>query len=152
MKKLLSLLLFVGWACSAQALSLRVEQIQASDYTVAVQTIGKLVINGTTLEFYDRQGALLYSADMTAIGAITFEESTVALENVFTSDRFVVYPNPTSTSLTVKGLTESATMRLYGLDGQLVQSVIGNTMNVEKIPAGTYLLQCENQIVKIIKQ
>ena len=152
MKKTLLFLLFTCLTCSVHALTLRVEQIQASDFSVMVKTIGKIVINGTTLEFYDRQGALLHSADMTTIGALTFEESTVPIDNVFVSDKYVVYPNPTSTSLIVKGLNETAILRLYSMDGQLITTAVGPTMNVEQVPAGNYLLQCENQIVKIIKQ
>jgi len=152
MKRLIIPLLFVCWAATSFATTLRVEQIQSSDFTIMVQTIGKLVINGTTLKFYDRQGTLIHSADMETIGAIFFEESSTAIDNVFTSDRYMVYPNPTASTLIVKGLDSSATLRLYSTSGQLVKSVVGNTMDVENISAGTYLLQCENQIVKIIKQ
>ncbi len=152
MKKLIFPLIFVCWAATSYATTLRVEQIQASDFAVTVQTIGKLVINGTTLEFYDRQGTLIHSAGMETIGAITFEDTSTAIDNVFTGDRFIVYPNPTTSTLTVKGLDPSATLRLYSTNGQLVKSVVGNTMNVKNVSNGIYILQCENQIVKIIKQ
>lgn len=152
MKKRIILFLLVCWAAGLQAMTLRVEQIQASDFVVTIQTIGKLVINGTTLEFYDRQGTLLHSADMSTIGALTFDDTPTAVDNMFTSEKYAVYPNPTTATLTVNGLDASATLRLYSTSGQLIRSVVGNTMNVEDVPAGTYLLQCENQIVKIIKQ
>ena len=152
MKRLIIPLLFVFWGATAYATTLRVEHIQSSEFAVMVQTIGKLIINGTTLEFYDRQGSLIYSAGMETIGAITFEDEAEALDNVFTTDRYVVFPNPTTSTLTVKNLDPSATMRLYSTSGQLIKSVVGNTMDVENVSAGTYLLQCENQIVKIIKQ
>lgn len=154
MRKIVLSFLFICLTCSAHALSLRVEQIQAADYIIAVQTIGKLVINGTTLDFYDRQGALLYSTDMTSVGALTFEDTAdqTAVSNMFVSDRYVVYPNPTSAMLIVEGVNEFTVLRLYSTDGHLVKSVIGATMNVEDVPNGTYLLQCENQLVKIIKQ
>ena len=151
MRKTLILFLFVCLTCGLHATQLRVEQIEASDFTVMVEKIGKLVINGTTLEFYDRQGELLYTSDMSSVKALTFDAS-VGVENVFVGDRYVVYPNPTNSMLTVKGLDESVTLRLYSLDGQFIKSVTGPTMNVENVANGTYLLQCENQIVKIIKQ
>ena len=152
MKKHLLLFLFVCWIATLHATTLRVEQIQSSDFTIMVQTIGKLVINGMTLEFYDRQGSLLYSVDMASIGVLSFEGSSTAIDNVFTSNRYVVYPNPVTSILMVKDLDSSATLRLYSTSGQLIKSVQGNTMNVENVPTGTYLLQCENQIVEIIKQ
>ena len=151
MRKTLILFLFVCLTCSLHATQLHVEQIEASDFTVMVEKIGKLVINGTTLEFYDRQGELLYTSDMSSVKALTFDAS-VGIENVMVGDRYVVFPNPTSTSVTVKGLNESVTLRLYSLDGQFIKSVTGPTMNMENVANGTYLLQCENQIVKIIKQ
>lgn len=152
MKRLIIPFLFVCCTTVSYSTTLRVEQIQASDFTIMVQKIGKIVIKGTALEFYDHQGSLLYSADMSSVGVLAFENTAAAIDNVFVGSRYVVYPNPTAATLTVNELDASATLRLYSVDGQLLKSVIGNTMNVEDVPAGTYLLQCENQIVKIIKQ
>ena len=152
MKKLIIPLVLLCWTATLRATTLRVEQIQSSDFAVMVQTIGKLVFNGTTIEFYDRKGTLLHSADVATIGAISFDDTPTSIDNVLTSDRYVVYPNPTTSTLTVKDIDSSTTLRLYSTNGQLVKTAEGPTMNVETIPAGTYLLQCENQIVKIIKQ
>ena len=154
MKKLLLLCLLLFYAAANYAVTLRVEQMQASDFAVQVQKIGKLIINGTSLEFYDRQGTLLYSTDMATIGVLAFndDDGVTAVETFFDNDKYIVYPNPTYSSLIVRGVESSIPLRLYSTDGLLIKTVVGNTMNMEDVPAGTYLLQCDNQIVKIIKQ
>jgi len=151
MKKLLTLLLLFCGVSGAMATTLHVEQLNSSDFAIAVLKIGKIVINGTTLEFYDRQGNALYTSDMASVGAVTFEQTPQSLLNI-DADRYTVYPNPTHSILMVNGLEENTTLRLYNLDGQLIKSATGTAINVDDVPAGNYLLQFENQIVKIIKQ
>ena len=81
------------------------------------------------------------------------EEEQEAVENVFGGkELYSVYPNPSSTAVMINGLSSETTLRLYNLDGQLIKTVSGTSINVEDVPSGNYLLQCENQIIKIIKQ
>jgi len=185
MKKQFSLLLLsLCCFCYVQATTLHVEQLYGAEFAMAVKEIGKLVINGTKLEFYNHQGEMLYTSDMSKMTAITFdavsetssdpnhltdpsdpdagdnedpdntEESDQALESIFAGDatKVVVYPNPTSTMLIVNGADAGVTLRLYSPDGRLMKTTVGATMNVEEVPNGNYLLQCENHIYKIIKQ
>lgn len=185
MKRFFSLFI-IGccFAGGAFAATLHVEQLQGTDFVMAVKQIGKLVISGSKLVFYDRQGEKLYTADMQKLPVVTFDteaETTdptgldpvtpgsdpddpsnpdgddnpdQAIETIFAGDkdRIVVYPNPTSSMLIVSGASDRTTLRLYSLDGRLFKKAVGTTMNVEEVPNGNYLLQCENQLFKIIKQ
>ena len=155
MKKLFTLLMVSIFCCGMYATTLHVEQLYGADYAVAVKNIGKLVIKGTTLNFYDRKGELLYSTDMNSTRAMTFDvEDSDALETILSgnSERYTVYPNPTSTMVIVNGLKEPVALRLYSLDGQLIKKTVGTSMHMEDVPNGNFLLQCENQMIKIIKQ
>ena len=153
-RKLLLCFLCVAWM-GLSATTLRVEQLNETDFGIAVQTIGKIVINGTTLEFYDRQGAILYSSSMEEVSAITFTDvSTDLAQSIHDANQtqYSVYPNPAHALLTVDGLKEPTTLRLYSLEGQVVKVETGTQMHVESVPNGQYFLQFNNQIVKIIKQ
>lgn len=186
MKKFFALFVFCfGWLCMLNATTLHVEQLQGSDFAMAVKQIGKLIINGSKLEFYDRQGEKIYTSDIQKVSVMTFDpvaetsdpnaitpsdpgdpndpnkpggneddNANQALENVFAGEAqpFMVYPNPANSILIVNGADEQAILRLYSLDGRLIKKAVGATMNVEEVPNGDYLLQCENQIFKIIKQ
>ncbi|MBO4666148.1 MAG: T9SS type A sorting domain-containing protein [Paludibacteraceae bacterium] len=161
MKKLLTLLMIASFAVMSFATTLHVEQLQGEDFALAVKQIGKLVIKGSKIEFYDRQGNLLHTSDIEDVPVMTFDQNAEeqefeggeAVENVFGGTlNYTVYPNPSSTAVMINGLSAETTLRLYNLDGQLIKTVIGTSINVEDVPAGNYLLQCENQIIKIIKQ
>lgn len=66
-----------------------------------------------------------------------------------------VLPAPATDFLTVDGMTEYATVRIYSLLGQqvLTQSVApGATVDVRSLDAGVYLLQVQGQTVKFVKR
>ena len=178
MKKFFALFIFCfGWLWFVQATTLHVEQLEGSDFIVAVKQIGKLIINGSKLEFYDRSGAKLYTSEITQVHVMTFdpvsetsnpgtssgggtpggnsdENADQAIEDLFAAENpaFVVYPNPVDAILMVKGASDQTILRLYSIDGRLIKKAVGAMMNVEDVANGDYLLQCENQIFKIIKQ
>ena len=185
-KKKLFSIFFISfcWICCVNATTLHVENLQGNDFAMAVKQIGKLIINGTTLQFYDRQGDLLYTSDMSTVSVMTFDEeaessdpndlnpsdppepsnptnptnpeepSDQAIDNVQDGKTpyYTAYPNPTNTMVIINGLAGETTLRLYSLEGQLIKKSVGTTMNMEDVPNGDYLLQCESQIIKIIKQ
>jgi len=185
MKKIISLFVLCCCWCLVGATTLHIEQLQGADFAMAVKQIGKLIINGTKLEFYDRQGEKIYTSDMQKVSVMTFDpvaeksdpnditpdpgeggdpqpgdegkeddNANQALESVFAGEEqpFLVYPNPSNSILMVNGADSQTVLRLYSLDGRLIKKTVGATMNVEEVPNGDYLLQCKNQIFKIIKQ
>lgn len=146
------LLILLCFACmSASAVTLHVEQLNSADFELAVYKIGKIVIQGETLVFYDRQGQVLEETPIANMGALTFTEEQEGLYNV-NDPRYVVYPNPTNSLLMVKGLSEPTTLRLYSLDGNIVKTEKSTEMHMDNVPTGQYFLQFNTNIVKIIKQ
>ena len=146
------LLILLCFTCmSASAVTLHVEQLNSADFELAVYKIGKIVIQGETLVFYDRHGQVLEETPIANMGALTFTEEQEGLYNV-NDPRYVVYPNPTNSLLMVKGLSEPTTLRLYSLDGNIVKTEKGTEMHMDNVPTGQYFLQFNTNIVKIIKQ
>ncbi|MFN0202100.1 MAG: T9SS type A sorting domain-containing protein [Bacteroidia bacterium] len=66
-----------------------------------------------------------------------------------TLKRFNIYPNPTNDKLTIKDLTQPATIYMYSLEGKLVYSQTyqatpsGITLELSQIAKGIYLLQIQ---------
>lgn len=59
---------------------------------------------------------------------------------------FSVYPNPAHTYLNVKGLSETASYRIYNASGELVKKgfiIPAGSVSVKGIPQGVYLLKVE---------
>ncbi len=149
------LLILLCFACmSASAVTLHVEQLNSADFELAVYKIGKIVIQGETLVFYDRQGQVLEEVPIESVGTLTFTDAQGGQEGLYNVNdpRYVVYPNPTNSLLVVKGLAEPTTLRLYSLDGNIVKTENGTEMHMDNVPTGQYFLQFNTNIVKIIKQ
>ena len=65
-----------------------------------------------------------------------------------TDTQFIVYPNPTSDMLYIG--TES-TIKIYNLQGVLLNESFGSQISLEKLPKGVYLLEINNVWTRIIK-
>lgn len=69
----------------------------------------------------------------------------------------IVYPNPSSDVLFVKGINASSIVAIYNLSGIVQTASItylsdGLQLNLSDLPQGLYLLQVNNQTIKIQKQ
>jgi len=77
-------------------------------------------------------------------------------ENNNTRENYKVYPNPVHTQITIDmGLAEEREFRLYNPIGELVLSGVLNSqisiIDLSSLPPDVYLLQIENQSIKLIK-
>ncbi len=116
-----------------------------------VAIIGKWVFVEKNLQLLDKAGNLLAMELISNIKKITFSLTDgSAVENVPTNS-IVVYPNPTQDVLMVQGI-ESQTLRVYDLQGRLLQTENGTQIGVSSLPEGTYLLQIGTQVVRFIKK
>ena len=151
MKKIL---LFFALICSLQMMvaNLVVEHRSGADLLQDVAIIGKWIYVGEDLQLLDKQGNVLATEPLANIKKITFALSgtQTATENVQTN-AILVYPNPTHDVLIITGIN-TQTLRVYDLQGRLLQTEIGTQINVSNLAVGTYLLQIGTQIVRFIKQ
>ena len=77
-------------------------------------------------------------------------------ENNNTRENYKVYPNPVHTQITIDmGLAEEREFRLYNPIGEMVLSGVLNSqisiIDLSSLPPNVYLLQIENQSIKLIK-
>ncbi|MGN0235948.1 MAG: T9SS type A sorting domain-containing protein [Paludibacteraceae bacterium] len=151
----------VAFVTQAMATNLVVKPLSGTDYRRELATIGKVVYHGDSLYLYDSFGTVLYKEQLAKVQQLTYSEGgdpTTGMEDVQSdATRLRVYPNPAAESLVLEGVQDAdAQARLYNQQGQLVQSaVVGEgrtTLDVSGLPAGTYLLLCNGEAFKIIKE
>ncbi len=67
-----------------------------------------------------------------------------------------VFPNPVVSTLNLEGLRENATVRILALDGALLSEQVVTPANgridVSALPAGMYVMQVNETVVKFIKK
>jgi polygalacturonase len=67
------------------------------------------------------------------------------------ADYPVVYPNPATGSIEVKGKSEKAFVSVFDNAGRLIMETIHTQIDTSSFPSGIYFIQVENKTVKLIK-
>ena len=117
-----------------------------------IALIGKWVFVDTNLQLLDKQGNVLATEPLDNVRKIVFsnESITTALENV-ENGTIIVYPNPTQDVLHIQGI-EAQTLRVFNMQGSMLQTTVNTQVSVSDLPVGTYLLQIGTQVIRFIKQ
>lgn len=144
---------FFALACvmPMMAMNLLVEHRSGADLLQDVAKIGKWIYVGDNLQLLDKSGNVLATEPLANIKKITFSISseTTAQETVV-ANTILVYPNPTQDILMIQGVEEQP-LRVYDLQGRLLQTENGTQISVGNLAEGTYLLQIGTQVVRFIK-
>lgn len=158
--KLLTFLALMLTALGAQTVRaeethLRIEFL-AGEETFELALIGKITFSGNLMILYGNDGIQLGSTSTDLIDKIVFrEEQTTAISDVQTST-IQVFPNPTQDALFIRGIEGQQTVRIFSLQGQILQSALTTDgeaiLHVGNLPYGNYLLQVGAQVVKFIKE
>lgn len=158
MKRLTLFLIFAfGLLFSAFAQDqIRVEFLNGPDYYSAISTIGRMTVSDNVLHIYAHDGQLLTERILSGVDKITFGDNgsvTAIPEEVEAS--LHVYPNPTQEVLFVDGVANDAVVRLFSVDGRLLETLHAEgqqvQMQVVTLPRGIYLLQIGTDIIRFIK-
>lgn len=135
---------------------LKIVPLSDAEQQMAIAQIGKIIFADDKMCLYDNSGTLLGSTSVAQIDKIVFVDNN----NATSYDEagvinLQIYPNPTQESLSVRGLQDGQVVRIYSLQGQLLQSAAVTDgvaqLYVGGLQNGTYLLQAGAQAVKIIK-
>ena len=140
--------------CSLQtmATNLVLEQRSGEEVLKDIAIIGQWVFVGNTIQLLDKSGNILATEPIASIKKIQFATNgTNADVNDTVVRTIIVYPNPTQDILMIQG-AESQMLRVYNLQGSLLQTQRGNQISVSHLPVGTYLLQIGTQVVRFIKK
>lgn len=151
MKNKITLIFAILCSMQMMATNLVVQTSDGAQQLHDIALIGKWVFVGDKIQLLDKAGTVLATERIANIRKITFSlSSTTAVEDV-KDDAILVYPNPTQDILYIKGI-ESQTLRVYDLQGRVLQEEQGNQITVSNLSTGTYLLQIGTQVVRFIKQ
>ena len=140
--------------CSLQTMATNLVLERRSDAEVLqdIAIIGKWVFVENTIQLLDKSGDTLATEPIADIKKIQFATNgTNADLNDTVVRTIIVYPNPTQDILMIQG-AESQMLRVYNLQGSLLQTEWGNQIAVSHLPDGTYLLQIGTQVVRFIKR
>ena len=134
------------------ATNLVIERYAGAEMVQDIAVIGKWVFVDTNLQLLDKEGNILATEPLDNVRKIVFsnESITTALENV-ENGTIIVYPNPTQDVLHIQGI-EAQTLRVYNMQGSMLQTTVGTQVSVSDLPVGTYLLQIGTQVIRFIKQ
>mgnify|MGYP003413676072 FL=1 len=151
-------ILILALFCSMQmmATNLVVETRTGSGLTNDLAIIGKWMFVGQNLALLDKGGSILALEPLNNIRKIVFSPSQPDTptndDAVEMEATYLVYPNPTQEVLHIQGATDTTPLRIYTMEGKLVTSTEGQTINVKSLTNGTYLLQIGTQVARFIKE
>jgi hypothetical protein len=143
--------------CSLQtmATNLVLEQRSGAELLQDIAIIGKWVFVEDSIRLLDKEGIVLATEPIPIanVKKIYFAppKGTETDVNDTLVNTIIVYPNPTQDVLMIQGI-ESQMLRVYNLQGSLLQTEWGNQIAVSHLPVGTYLLQIGTQVVRFIKK
>ena len=132
--------------------------MSGQDLNYAVSLIGQIRFVENSVCLYDKQDAELGCTPINEINKIVFAEkpnTTTSINDTNSGTSLQIIFDPSQESLVVRGLQGKQTLRIYNLNGQLIQSItaIGSDayLHVGGLQNGAYLLQIGAQIVKFLK-
>ena len=137
---------------------IHVVQLEGSDYVKALSTIGRIEFtdNNVTVVDITKDHNILFSCPIANAKKILFNNdgsspTAIVPTREESSVVFKAFPNPAADYVTVTGLAEGETIRLFDLQGKAVKQTAGTTVSLTGLPAGVYFLQAGQEVVKIIK-
>lgn len=168
------LIVFFSFICTAVSLfaapQVRVQRLSKQQMQQALTAIGKITFTDGKIQVYSIDNELLISTELTEESNIVIDENN---ESVSYSDsenkadygivtdinqdkQILLYPNPATDILYINGLSENSIIRLYGINGALIRIIQTSDnvcqLNVEDLAKGTYLLQVNNELLKLVKE
>ena len=151
MKHIFILICIIFCSLQTMATNLVIEHRSGAEEMQDIARIGKLVFEGENIHLLDKSGDTLATEPIANVKKICFTPPTNTNVNDTLVNTILVYPNPTQDVLMIHG-AESQTLRVYNLQGSLLQTEWGNQIAVSHLPVGTYLLQIGTQVVRFIKR
>ena len=132
------------------ATNLVIERYAGAEMAQDIAVIGKWVFVDTNLQLLDKEGNVLATEPLDNVRKIVFSDEPTAVDNV-EKGSIIVYPNPTQDVLYIQGI-DAQILRIFNMQGNMLQTTEGTQVSVSHLPTGTYLLQIGTQVVRFIKQ
>lgn len=95
-----------------------------------------------------------YENQIITKGSTVTKDNNLAVSDLDT-EKVNVYPNPAKSFIKIAGLERSADYAIYSVEGKLIKKGTAEKdaeINISTLVKGTYVLKCNNQSFKIIKE
>ena len=132
------------------ASDLIIEQRTGARLVYDINIIGKWVYIGSDLQLIDKNGNILATEPVLDIKKIVFVSANSTIDPDSTNS-IIVYPNPTQDMLMIQGIKPTL-LRVYDMNGKVVQQEYGTEIHVGSLCNGVYLIQIETQVARFIKK
>ena len=161
MKKLLSLVLVVflgSWQWLNSATTLRFESLSDSEREFVSTLLRSVSLVGDSMVFTASDGTIIAVFDKYSYHRIVFTNDHPETSLLISQQRHIcVFPNPTYDSVHIRGLNEEEEVDvvIYDIQGKIVvhKRIKANaSIDVNKLPTGTYFFQVNGETNKLIKQ
>lgn len=143
---------------AADVQSLVVQLKSGSEIVSALSTVQRITFSGTTMTVL-KKDATQTNYTINTVQKLLFDlrSATAIKETTSILNNVKAYPNPTTDIIFVEGIKTVENLRLYTLAGNQLtvsHSLLNNVLqlNVSALPKGFYILQVNNQTIKIQKQ
>ena len=149
-QKIVLLAIAILCGMNVLATNLVIERYAGAEMVQDIAVIGKWVFVDTNLQLLDKEGNILATEPLDNVRKIVFSDEPTAVDNV-EKGSIIVYPNPTQDVLYIQGI-DAQILRIFNMQGNMLQTTEGTQVSVSHLPTGTYLLQIGTQVVRFIKQ
>ena len=149
-QKIVLLAIAILCGMNVLATNLVIERYAGAEMVQDIAVIGKWVFVDTNLQLLDKEGNVLATEPLDNVRKIVFSDEPTAVDNV-EKGSIIVYPNPTQDVLFIQGI-DAQILRIFNMQGNMLQTTEGTQVSVSHLPTGTYLLQIGTQVVRFIKQ
>ncbi len=154
-RALLAAALLTATWCAGQT-GLTITFLDGGEQGYQIEESGKLAFSADELLLATNDQVTPTNIPLSAIRKITFGAATgTGIEQALQRSNHVLFPNPTSNSFTIGGLTAPAFVRILTLAGQEVLTGRfgnGETVSVEHLSPGIYIVSIDHIPSKLIKQ
>lgn len=156
MKKFLLLLMAFCATYAVSQNSVKVHLMSQSEMMESAQMLGKMVFEGNKMLLYDLQNNLLIELpiDEDLSIKVNADESHVTIYAGDEQELDIDIPDGLE-QIMIKGISAGSIIRVYTINGTLISQFIAmdttTSLSTENIPSGTYIMQINNTILKILK-
>lgn len=158
MRRKLLLLLLAWTVFLPMQAQVRLQILNQQEQLETAQAMGKTVFAGDKVQVYDMQDNLILEADLCPELVMVINPETEQVSLRLCSSDQVDYDVEMAidNTLVFNSIPAGSVIRIYSTNGTLIKQTVASqqttSLPVDDIPAGTYVLQINNTILKVLKQ
>lgn len=145
-------MLFACLGVSAETI-LTVEYLDGKTAQEQLAKVSKIVFdNGENISISYSDGGSKDFGKISNTQKIVFAEGEISSVEQSSAASVKIYPNPTTESISVDGLSEGQEVKIYSVSGKLAISTNESVINVGNLSNGEYIVVAGQTVAKIIKK